>query len=68
MCLPGMSIVTLLPLLWVIVMPIIGAFSGPETVLRLSLLMMVYSLLETCVQRFVVSLRALYAHQLFSLH
>lgn len=53
MCFPCICVLGYLPLLWVVAMPIVGSFCGPDTVLRLSLLMMLYSVAESLVQRFV---------------
>ncbi|XP_071502601.1 uncharacterized protein [Diadema antillarum] len=53
MCVPFSTICGLLPLVWIIAMPVVGAFDGPDTVLRLSLLMMLYTAMGSCVQKFV---------------
>lgn len=55
MCLPcgcG-NIVSFLPLLWIVAMPVVGSFCGPDTALRYSLLMMLYAMLGSFVNRFV---------------
>ncbi|XP_041455824.1 uncharacterized protein LOC121408413 [Lytechinus variegatus] len=53
MCLPCGNILGFLPLLWIIAMPVVGSFCGPETALRFSLLMMLYSMLESFMKKFV---------------
>nr|XP_054773393.1 uncharacterized protein LOC129281483 [Lytechinus pictus] len=53
MCLPCVNILGFLPLLWIIAMPVVGSFCGPETALRFSLLMMLYSMLESFIKKFV---------------
>ncbi|XP_072024421.1 uncharacterized protein [Amphiura filiformis] len=54
MCLP-VDCLGILPLLWLVTMPLFGSFCGPESVLRLSLLMLIHTLIGSALPNALTS-------------
>ncbi|XP_022104596.1 uncharacterized protein LOC110986742 isoform X2 [Acanthaster planci] len=64
MCFP-MECLSIVPLLWLITMPLFGSFCGPEVVLRLSLMMMLHTLIGAALPGVLVSLIPFFQTALF---
>ncbi|XP_038054850.1 uncharacterized protein LOC119727033 [Patiria miniata] len=64
MCIPR-ECLSIVPLVWLITMPVFGSFCGPEVVLRLSLLMMLHTLIGAALPSVLVSIIPFFQTGLF---